>query len=378
VSAVCSAQDVIVSVKGMEKIYPWRPLTPERSLETAMLAARPDFVVSCDDVATLNLHRVFNRALRSGAQEICTLLERSLGDPRYYSVTTSRTGLMQVTRERGVRVPENACIDGRDTLQRWLDEHGVPSVLKADHTAGGSGVRLLSNMSDAEAAWRALSAPVSPIRALKRVLVDGNANDVLSVVSKSRNVISVQRFIVGQDANATVACRDGKVLGCITATVSKTGTAFGPATVLKIVDIPEISSIVSTMVASLGLSGLIGFDFVIEHDTGDIYLIEMNPRATQLCHLALGRERDLTAALQAAYSNTPFVPRPQVTDKDVIALFPQELQRDPSSEFVSAAYHDVPWDEPDLIKASTEVSWRLRLWDRISTTFGTQSSRDFA
>jgi carbamoylphosphate synthase large subunit len=378
VNAVCSAQDTIRSVKGMATIYPWRPLAPERCLEAAILAARPDLLVSCDDVATLNLHRVFERSKRSGAADTCNLIERSLGDSRYYSITTSRTGLMTVARDHGIRVPENACIDGHDTLWRWLNEHGVPSVLKADHTAGGWGVRLLSNVSDSEAAWQGLSSPLSPIRALKRVMINGDANDVLSVISKSRNAISVQRFIVGQDANATVACRDGQVLACIAATVSKTSTAFGPATVLKIVDHPEISSVVSTLVAALGLSGFIGFDFVIEQGSGDVYLIEMNPRVTQLCHLALGHERDLTAALQASYSNRPCVPRPQVTDKDLIALFPQEVQRDPSSEFVSAAYHDVPWDEPDLIRASTETNWRIRLWDRISATLGTQSSRDFA
>jgi hypothetical protein len=362
----------------MATIYPWRPLAPESCLETAILAARPDFVIPCDDVATLNLHRVFKRAVRNGAVDICHLVERSLGEPRHYDITASRTGLMTVARDRGIRVPENACIDCHDTLRRWLTEHGVPSVLKADHTAGGSGVRLLSRMSDSETVWHELSSPLSPMKAVKRVLINGDANDVLSVVSKSRKVISIQRFIVGQDANATVACRNGQVLACITATVSKTGTAFGPATVLKIVDHPEISSVVSRLVATLGLSGFIGFDFVIEQGSGDVYLIEMNPRVTQLCHLALGHRRDLTAALEASYSNRPCVPRPQVTDKDLIALFPQEVQRDPSSEFVDAAYHDVPWDEPDLIRASTETNWRIRLWDRISATLGTQSSRDFA
>jgi hypothetical protein len=38
----------------------------------------------------------------------------------------------------------------------------------------------------------------------------------------------------------------------------------------------------------------------LEKDTEKSYLIEMNPRATQVGHLALGPGRDLPAALSAA------------------------------------------------------------------------------
>jgi hypothetical protein len=39
-----------------------------------------------------------------------------------------------------------------------------------------------------------------------------------------------------------------------------------------------------------------------------------------------------------------------VTEKDMIAVFPQELLRDPESELIGKAYHDVPWNSPRLIE----------------------------
>jgi hypothetical protein len=40
-----------------------------------------------------------------------------------------------------------------------------------------------------------------------------------------------------------------------------------------------------------------------------------------------------------------------VTENDTIALFPQEWARDPKSEFLQSAYHDVPWEESELIRS---------------------------
>ncbi len=74
----------------------------------------------------------------------------------------------------------------------------------------------------------------------------------------------------------------------------------------------------------------------------------MNARATPTMHLALAD--DLPAALLAA-ARLPARPRPPVTEKTDIALFPREWLRDPESPWLQNAFHDVPWDDPDLIRA---------------------------
>ena len=96
-----------------------------------------------------------------------------------------------------------------------------------------------------------------------------------------------------------------------------------------------MSAAAEKMVRRLKLSGLHGFDFMLEASTGNARLIEINPRATQVGHLTLGPGRDLPAALYAALSGEDLHPAPKVTENDIIALFPQEWMRDPDSAFLA-------------------------------------------
>jgi hypothetical protein len=50
-----------------------------------------------------------------------------------------------------------------------------------------------------------------------------------------------------------------------------------------------------------------------------------------------------------------------VTESDTIALFPQEWMRDPASEYLTSGYHDVPWEEPELIRACVGKRWKQKL-----------------
>jgi hypothetical protein len=89
---------------------------------------------------------------------------------------------------------------------------------------------------------------------------------------------------------------------------------------------------------------------MLEAGTGNAFLIEVNPRSTQVGHLSMGAGHDLPAALYAALSGKSVQPSSKVTEKDTVALFPQEWIRDPESPFLRSAYHDVPWEEPELIR----------------------------
>jgi hypothetical protein len=91
-------------------------------------------------------------------------------------------------------------------------------------------------------------------------------------------------------------------------------------------------------------------------------LIEINPRCTQVGHLALGPGRDIAAALRAAVSEEKVEETLSVTEKDTIALFPQEWLRDSASPYLRTAYHDVPWDEPELIRACIRARKKRAPW----------------
>jgi hypothetical protein len=131
---------------------------------------------------------------------------------------------------------------------------------------------------------------------------------------------------------------------------------------LRWIDNVDMSAAAEKIVRRLKLSGLHGFDFVLEAQSGNPYLIEMNPRATQVGHLTLGPGRDLASALYTALSGIETEAAPKVTDKDTIALFPQEWLRDPASAFLQSAYHDVPWEEPELLLLCIRRRWKRSAW----------------
>jgi hypothetical protein len=62
--------------------------------------------------------------------------------------------------------------------------------------------------------------------------------------------------------------------------------------------------------------------------------------------------------LYAALTGKEIQPAPKITENETIALFPQEWARDPKSEFLQSAYHDVPWEEPQLIRSCIRKATR--------------------
>jgi hypothetical protein len=129
------------------------------------------------------------------------------------------------------------------------------------------------------------------------------------------------------------------------------GYELGPSTVLRRIHNATMDRTAEILASRLNLSGFYGLDFILEEQTGMAWLLEMNSRATQIPHLALGPGHDLPAAAFAAVTGLPVRPRPAVTNAETIALFPQEWNRDPTSPLIRSAYHDVPWESPTLVRA---------------------------
>lgn len=356
VDAVCPSGHPLARTKALRRMYRYSNFAPLSSLADAISASQPDLIVPGDDLATHRLHELYEREfVRNGKQsQICLLLERSLGRPESFPIVYERARFMQLAHEAGVRVPKTRAITGLGELRAWTAETGFPVVLKSDGSSGGEGVKVVHTVDDAERAFRKLHAPPLLARAAKRALVDGDTTLLWPSLLRRRPVISGQTFIAGREANSTVACWKGSVLAALHFEVLNKTHATGHATVLKLVEHSEMARAVETMVARLKLSGVHGFDFVLEASTRDAYLIEINPRSTQVGHLALGPGRDLAFALVSAAVGTNIQPSQTLIDNQTIALFPQEWARDPASSFLQSAYHDVPWEEPELIRACVD------------------------
>lgn len=353
VDAVCPTGHPITNLRGMRKTYTFRGLTALRSFAEAICTTQPDLIVPGDDLATCHLHSLYERELRGGktGHSICALIERSLGSSESFPVVYARTAFIKLAREAGVRAPKTEVIANGSALKRWVANVGFPTVLKANGTCGGDGVRVVHTLEEAELAFRTLQAPPRLLRAIKRAVFGRDKTLLWPSLLRHRPAVNAQEFVLGREATSAVACWSGSVLASLHFEVIHKRDAAGPSSVLRLIEHAEMSAAVETMVRQLKLSGLHGFDFMLEAHTGGAYLIEINPRATQVGHLTLGPGRDLPAALYSALSGAELQAAPPITENDTIALFPQEWMRDPESSFLQSAYHDVPWDEPELLRA---------------------------
>lgn len=354
VDAVCPARHPLGMIGAVRQTYGYRGLRPLGSFAHAIAETKPDLIVPGDDLAALHLHRLHQQEGHAG--KIATLIERSLGMPESFPVVYARTAFMELAQEEGIRAPQTEMIANPGALKKWLGRMGFPTVLKANGTCGGDGVRVVRTLEEAERALRALQSPPLFPRAVKRALVNQDKTLLWPSLVRRCSVVNAQEFVDGREATSAVACWQGTVLASLHFEVlSKRDSAAGPSSVVRLIENAEMSAAAEAMVRRLNLSGLHGFDFMLEAHTGNAYLIEINPRATQVGHLTLGPGRDLPAALYAALSGEVLRAAPKLTDNDTIALFPQEWMRDPESAFLRSAYHDVPWEEPELLRACVRI-----------------------
>jgi glutathione synthase/RimK-type ligase-like ATP-grasp enzyme len=324
-----------------------------RAIAAALRDTLPDLIVPADEWAIDLLGLLHDRALHYStltASWTARLIEHSLGSPSAFAFTRQKSRLIGLARREGIAVPRTKVVGDLRAL-RYLSEHELfPMVLKLDHSFGGHGVRVVRDAREAEAGFCELRAAAGPVAALKQSI---KRRDIACLEGLYRRspAISLQQFIDGTPANRAVACHRGKVLAGLSVEAVCTNGANGPATVVRIIDSPTMSEAAEKLVRRLGLSGFLGLDFMIDRKTGQPFFIELNARPTQICHMAPDTSADMVGTLAVALGALP-VPRhlPNVGGP-TIALFPQECWREPDSEYLHSAHHDVPWWAPEFLAA---------------------------
>ena len=342
-------------MNGVERLFKYRGLNSLGALKSAIVESSPDIVVPCDDGVVFQLHGLY-----SGYPGLRNLIEKSLGAPEMYSTIQSRGALLATAAELGIRTPVTDTLSSEAYLEKWRMED--VTVLKADGTWGGSGVEIAHSHSEAVEAYRHLSRPKGLRVAWKRLFVNHDALALWFWRNRKEPSVTIQQFIPGHPANTMFVARDGEVLASVTVEAVASQGATGAATVARLIRNPEISQAARLLARKLRLNGFHGIDFVIEHETGAAYLIEMNPRTTQLGHLRLPGQGDLAGVFTAALTGNCICPPPasDCITADTIAFFPQAFSWNPRSPYLRHGYHDVPWEEPALVRELLQQPWPYR------------------
>jgi hypothetical protein len=354
VAAVCPQGHPLRFVSGISDIYLYKSIDSVGSLKTAILRSKADVIVPCDDGVVWQLH-----ALHTDSPELRGLIESSLGPAESYEIIRSRGDLLSTAAELGIRTPQTVELRSKDDLQHWNLTSGV---LKLDGSWGGTGVEIADSPTAIMQAYEKLSKPKGAGFSWKRFFVNRDPLALWSWKNARRPRITIQQFIPGRPANAMFACWKGEVIGIVAVEVLNSQGATGSATVVQVIQHPEMMEAARKLSKKLSLHGFHGLDFILEKDTNDAYLIELNPRCTQLGHLRLPNQGDLagvfSSRLREEELSTPLDP----IKGDTIAFFPQAFLLNPKNPYLVSGHHDVPWEEPALIRELLQGPWPDRQW----------------
>ena len=375
--AVCPPTNPLRSIRAFSEVYPHNGTMPLRSLNAAMRASQPDLIVPCDDLTTVYLHRLhatFCSSSDSYAPCGRELIERSIGNPSHYTCIESRSAVMAIAREEGIPTPDTAPISTEDEIRDWISQHQLPAVLKADGTTGGDGVRVVSTPDEAIRAFQVLNAPLGTALVLKRVVFNEDLDLLVPWLRHRKRTVSVQSFVYGRDATIAFACWQGNIIASISLEVLQTSYPRGPSAVVRVLDDEAMLGMAQKLAKRLRLSGICGLDFMIQAASKAPYLMEVNPRATHTCHLALGRSHDIPGAIYSALSGEP---AREVTDpiaSKTIVLFPNAWQLALDIQVLRTAYHDVPWEEAALVREGVAPPSRVnrRNWIALKERLGSR------
>jgi len=372
VSAICPGGHPLRAVSGVSTIYPYQGLDSAGSLLASIRSAKPDIIVPCDDGAVWQLH-----ALHRSEPEFRPLIERSLGAPQGYPFLESRVLTLQAGTELGIRVPFTRAIESIAELR--APDLEWPAVLKLDGTWGGEGVVPVKSPEQAAAVFPSLFGARRTAIAWKQFFANGHPLALWLWRRRRGSIATLQKFIHGRQATTMFACWNGEVLASVIVEVLASKGPMGAATLLRRLRNDEIERASRLMARRFKLSGFHGLDFLLEDGTDEPFLIEMNPRATQLGHLNLNPEGNLAEALAAKLANRPVAASPAASciQNQVIALFPHAWKTDPDSKFLLSAYHDVPWEQPALVRELIRKPWpERRMLHRILTSLRILTPRE--
>jgi hypothetical protein len=372
VSALCPPGHPLRFVTGIDSIYSYQGIASIGLLRDAIRAAQPTLIVPCDDMAVWQLH-----ALHANEADLRPLIELSLGAAEAYPAIQQRGEVLRVAQSLGIRVPLTQTLNSAEELEYWT--FVKPAVLKLDGTWGGEGVTIVRSLTEATQTFHSAPKTMKAWMAWKRFLINRHFFALWAWQRRKNSKMTIQEFIPGRPATTMFACWRGEVLASSTVEVLVSQAPTGAANVVRVLKNNEIENAVRLLARKLQLSGFHGLDFVLEQDTDAAYLLELNPRATQLGHLNLSAHGDLAGVMAGKLKNEApdRIASENQIQNNTIAFFPHAFKSNPGSAYLHQGYHDVPWDEPALVRELLCDPWPERQWQsRIYQSLGFRKKLD--
>lgn len=360
VAALCPPECFISKTRYVSQVQTLRAYRPSlflfdslaKDLAKAIADTAPNLVIPGDERAIYCLHQIVRLAdkgqLAGFPEAALAVIKFSLCDPRFYEATNNKNTTQGIARTLGIRVPEQFEISNETDALEAAAKLGYPLVLKKGIGEAGLGVRICQSETELLSCLKLpLFREPSPTKQMIRRLLGREVSWV-----PNNEALALQRYVAGHGAVHCIAALEGKILGGYTTVKDCIYPKLtGQATRIRFINQPEIADAIAKFVAHTRYTGFGDFDFIIDEKTSLPYFLECNPRPSALFHLGASIGIDLAQAMLGGLSKQIYAPAPSVDESKVIVLFPQEWRRDPQSPHLASKLHDVPWDDPLLVKA---------------------------
>jgi Carbamoyl-phosphate synthase L chain, ATP binding domain len=302
-------------------------------------ATSPRLVLPCDDTAVRLMQNLVLSPPDNLQQtlwlQLAALVVESLGAPAQYRASIDKTLISGAAEALGLRVPPYAIASDAAEGQRFAAHHGYPVVLKRSYSSAGQGVAICIDQNALVRAFAALSRPIPP-----------------TLKDSKDGVLLVQAHVPGRTHYHNSVAWKGVLLAG-QASVVLAASPRGPASVVRYYRSAELRAASATLAAGFGITGIYVPEFIVHESTGEPYLVEVNRRMTHGTHRGAAFDVNLGAALYAAVNGLPSTTRADLDpdEEHIVAHFPLEWTRDPKSHYLREYPVDIPWDEPELVKA---------------------------
>jgi hypothetical protein len=351
VAALCGRSSLLRSSQYLRQAYPLhaRRLAPVvlHDLKAAFRQFQPDLIVPCDERAVQILAYFLRReqaAPRFLPPALLSCLRVSLGRLETFPDRSMKDATYAVARRAGVAIPESMPVAAEADITNAGRAFGYPFVLRRSHGASGDEVRICRDHAHAVAAFsRFASRPALLKTALRRML----RSDWFPQFS----AILAQRYIAGLPGMTCAAAVEGRTAAIVTAITVQQKHETGPATVASLAPHPGMAEASGAMIAAFGASGLISFDFALD-EAGNAFLLECNARPTYILHLGPLAGVDLAHGFfEGVNGRMPPASQFNSAIARTVSFFPESLALEPRSGIAGTGTHDVPWDDPVLLRA---------------------------
>ncbi len=363
VKLLCSPESFISKTRYVDQKQFLREYKPSitlfsslvKDLSKAIEAFEPQIILPGDERAIYCLHQI-TRLVEQGRLKFISaktleVIKSSLCNPKFYEATNNKNVTQDLAKKLGIRVPEQFVISNQEDAIAAARKLDYPVVLKKGIGEAGLGVRICQTEAELlDCFTLSLFKPPSRNKQILRKVLGREISWV-----PNNEAMALQQYVSGTPSIHCVAAIAGKVLASYTV-VKESIYPYptGQAARIRFVEKAEIKKSIATFVDHIGYTGFGDFEFIIEEKTGLPYFLECNPRPSTIFHLGKRIGVDLAQAMFSGLSNQIYSPSDKLEKELTVALFPQEWIRDPQSPYLTSPMHDVPWDDPLLLKAYLE------------------------